>query len=391
VRTWRDPSEIERLLQAAEVGQGDKPANVERRLDYLVRALMVVGFSMNPDEPELLHRRAVAILESSLGPDHPSTGMCLASLAFYLSYPPASERCEEALELFGRGIRILENALGPDHLDLADPHYNLAHMLDERYRRHDLAMPHYRHALHIYGTEETPDRFKIAETTRRIAGSLTRLDRLDDAEALYRKALAMYESGRPSDPYRLMRTRVGLGALLEALGRLDEALDLYERVVDGLEESCEPSDWDLAEARVRVAAVMVSMSRQAEAEELLRRALAAYDEGPDSGSSYLWPWAEQCLSVLSSLLIKQGRLEESVPLLRRLLDGREYGFGPDAVEVAYALHSLGFVLAKLTHYDEAEQLLDRAVAIFEADLDPDDDTAAVCSDNLSWLRRIRAR
>ena len=61
---------------------------------------------------EPLYRRALAIAEKTLGPDHPNTAMSLDNLAGLL----ASKGDYAAAEpLYRRALGIAEKALGPDH------------------------------------------------------------------------------------------------------------------------------------------------------------------------------------------------------------------------------------------------------------------------------------
>ena len=80
-------------------------------------------------EAEPLYRRALAIREEALGPDHPDTAPSLNNLA-ELSGPRAGtgrrSRC------YRRALAIREKALGPDHPDTAQSLNNLAELLRAR-------------------------------------------------------------------------------------------------------------------------------------------------------------------------------------------------------------------------------------------------------------------
>lgn len=67
-------------------------------------------------EAEALHERALAIREKALGPDHPLTAASLTNLARLYSL---TRRPEKAAPLLERAVAITKDALGPDHPDVA--------------------------------------------------------------------------------------------------------------------------------------------------------------------------------------------------------------------------------------------------------------------------------
>src|SRR5262249_21770199 len=65
-------------------------------------------------EAEKLYRRAIAIKEKVLGPDHPSVAITLVNLG---SMKLDAHQPAEAKALLERALRIQEAALGPEHPD----------------------------------------------------------------------------------------------------------------------------------------------------------------------------------------------------------------------------------------------------------------------------------
>ena len=82
-------------------------------------------------DAEPLYRRALAIFESALGPDHPDTASSLNNLAVLLE---GQGRYADAEPLFRRALAIRETALGPDHPDTASSLGNLAGLLHDQGR-----------------------------------------------------------------------------------------------------------------------------------------------------------------------------------------------------------------------------------------------------------------
>src|SRR5215469_373937 len=70
-------------------------------------------------------KRAVAIFEKALGPDHPSVASALDNLAALYK---AEARYADTEPLYQRALSIRENVLGPDHPDVAQSLKNLAEL-----------------------------------------------------------------------------------------------------------------------------------------------------------------------------------------------------------------------------------------------------------------------
>ena len=66
-------------------------------------------------EAEPLYKRALAIGEKALGPDHPDVAQSLNNLASCTTH---QGRYAEAEPLYKRALAIREKALGPDHPDV---------------------------------------------------------------------------------------------------------------------------------------------------------------------------------------------------------------------------------------------------------------------------------
>jgi eukaryotic-like serine/threonine-protein kinase len=77
-------------------------------------------------EAEPLDRRALAIREKALGPDHPDVAVTLEGMA---GVSPGEGRGEEAVALLQRTLAIREKAFPPDHPFLADTRADLARAL----------------------------------------------------------------------------------------------------------------------------------------------------------------------------------------------------------------------------------------------------------------------
>jgi tetratricopeptide (TPR) repeat protein len=73
-------------------------------------------------DAEPLYRRALAILEKQLGPEHPDIARSLNNLALLFEF---DRRYAEAEPLYRRALAIYEKQLGPKHPDTKDVRENL--------------------------------------------------------------------------------------------------------------------------------------------------------------------------------------------------------------------------------------------------------------------------
>ena len=76
-------------------------------------------------EAEPLYKRGLAVLEKTLGSEHPDIATSLSNLALLYQ---AQARYAEAEPLFKRGLAIAEKTLGPGHSDVAANLGNLAEL-----------------------------------------------------------------------------------------------------------------------------------------------------------------------------------------------------------------------------------------------------------------------
>jgi tetratricopeptide (TPR) repeat protein len=287
-------------------------------------------------QAEPLHRRALAISEKSLGPDHPEVARSLSNLALLLR---ETNRFGEAEPLLRRALAIIEKSLGPDHPSVAASLSNLTELLRATDRLGE-AEPLYRRALAISQKSLGPDHPDVARDLNNLALLLRETNRLGEAEPLYRRALAIDEKSLGSDHPSVAIRLNNLARLLEVTDRLGEA------------------------------------------EPLSRRALAIDEKslGPDH------PSVARRLNNLATLLQKTNRLGEAEPLSRRALAIDEKSLGPDHPSVAIRLNNLARLLEVTDRLGEAEPLFRRALAIFEKSLGPDHPSTAIVRNNLSRLR-----
>src|SRR5262249_47949660 len=135
-------------------------------------------------EAEPLYRRALAIFEKSLGPEHPDVARGLHNLAVLL---PVTNRLSEAEPLYRRAPAINATSLGPEHPDVATDLNNLALLLKATNRLSE-AEPRYRRALAINEKSLGPEHPNVANALNNLAILRAELGDWTEAARLHRRA-----------------------------------------------------------------------------------------------------------------------------------------------------------------------------------------------------------
>ena len=333
-------------------------------------------------EAEPVLRRALAITETTLGPDHPYVAIRLNNLASLLDDTGDYGGAEPLLR---RALAIDEKTLGPDHSNVATRLNNLATVLKHKGDNAG-AEPLFRRALAINEKALGPDNPDVAIDLNNLAVVLDDKGDYAGAETLYRRALAIGEKTLGPDHPDLATRLSNLAELLYKKGDLTGAEPLLRRALAIDEKALGPSHPFVAIALNNLATVLEQKRDFAAADPLLQRALAIDEKalGPDH------PDISIRLSNLGLLRELQGDHAGAEPLLRRALAVAEKALGPDHPNVAKDLDNLAYVLEQEGDYAAAEPLYRRALAIEEKAFGPDHPDTKTIRGSLDALVKKRA-
>ena len=233
----------------------------------------------NYKEAEPLLRRALAINESNLGPNHPEVARTLSNLALLLQ---DTNRLPEAEPLCRRALAISEASLGPNHPEVAIYLNNLASLLQAANRLSE-AEPLCRRALAIDEASLGPNHPNVAIYLNNLAELLRATNRLSDAELVFRRALAIDEASLGPNHPNVARDLNNLAQLLKATNRLSEAEPLSRRALAIDEASLSPNHPDVVRDLNNLAELLRVTNRLSDAEPLFRRAVSIFESslGPD--------------------------------------------------------------------------------------------------------------
>ncbi|RXT48975.1 CHAT domain-containing tetratricopeptide repeat protein [Bradyrhizobium betae] len=223
-------------------------------------------------EAEPLFKRALTVSEKGLSREHPDVGRALNNLAtLYVK----QERQAEAEPLFQRALAIYQKAGGPEHPAVATVLNNIGQVDRDLNRDADAEAP-IKRSLAIREKVLGADHPDVARSLNNLAGLYEHQQRYADAEPLYHRALAIRERALGPDHPDVVTSTSNLAYFLYVSGRTADALPLAERTLRG----------DRAQLRV-VLPILFSARQQhlLPDDEALDEALAAIQRGTQSSAA----------------------------------------------------------------------------------------------------------
>jgi CHAT domain-containing protein len=296
-------------------------------------------------DAEGLFKRALAIKEKALGPDHPDFARSLGNLA-WLRYEQG--RYADAEELYKRDLAIREKALGADHPDVAATLDNLA-IVNAAQGRYADAERLYKRALAIKEKALGADHPDVAATLCNLAIAYADQGKYADAEGLHKRALAIKEKVLGADRPDVAKTLNNLAVVYEAQGKHADAEGLYKRALAIKEKALGAGHPAVAASLDNLANVYQAQAKYVDAEGLHKRALAIYEKA--FGAEH--PEVASTVNNLAIVYKDQGRYADAEALYQRALAIKEKALGADHPDVASALHNLAILFASSGNSESA--------------------------------------
>ena len=226
VRTWSIVEPLAPHATAISLNAADRqiPEPTSRLLNQV--ALFYLTKAQNQTAEPLIDR-ALSIVETSFGENHPNVATVLNNMAGLLQ---ATNRLAEAEPLMRRALAIDEASFGENHPNVAIRLNNLAALFQDTNRRAE-AEPLMRRTLAINEGSFGERHPKVATSLNNLAGLLQDTNRLAEAEPLMRRALAIDEASNGANHPRVATLLNNLAQLLQATNRLAEAEPLVRRAL----------------------------------------------------------------------------------------------------------------------------------------------------------------
>lgn len=214
-------------------------------------------------------KRAIAIREKLLGPEHSDTANSLNTLAV-LESVQGNYATAESLHL--RVLKIREKTLGVEDPDTAQSLNNLAAVY-RKLGNDATAEPLYRRALKIREKRLGPNHAKTAITINSLAILYQKQRKFSDAIPLYERALKINEETLGADHPTTAITVNNLAALYQDQKNYAAALPLYERALAIREKKLGKDHPDIAQGLNNLALLHKDLGAPAAAAPLYRRSL----------------------------------------------------------------------------------------------------------------------
>jgi len=369
-------SAASRLLAEAESAPGTPPAEVAGILDLLVESLLGGGKATEAATHELA-RRAVALKEKALGPEHAGTATSLGRMGTVL-FRSGDYAAAESAHL--RALAVRERVLGPDHPDVAASLNDLAGV---RWEQDDYAEARrlMERCLRIREQALGPNHSDTATSRNNLGMVLKATGDLEGARALYERALAVREEVLGPDHPDVAASQNNLAGLLEKMGEREEARALYERALAIQEKALGPEHPDVAMTLNNLGLLLKRGGDYEGALALGRRALAIWEKrlGPEH------PDVAIALNVVASLMKRSGDHTGARAHYERALAIRVAVLGPEHSGVAAVLNNLAIVCWEAGDYLAARVMYERALAVMEKVYGPGHERTSRVRSNLAIL------
>ena len=330
-------------------------------------------------EAEALYQRALAFLESAVGPEHLDVATSLNNLAVLYR---EQAKYEQAEPLYQRALAIRVTALGLEHPDVANSLNNLA-VLYRQQGKYEQAEPLHQRALAIREKALGPEHSNVATSLNNLALLYVNQGKYEQAEPLHQRALAIREKTLGPEHPDVATSLSNLAALYDDQGKYEQAEPLHQRALAIREKALGPEHPEVANSLNNLAVLYNEQGKSEQAEPLHQRALTIWEKalGPHH------PDVATSLSNLALLYRAQGKIGQAEPLHQRALAIREKALGAKHPKVANSLNNLAYLYREQGKYEKAEPLYLRALAIWEKALGREHPNVAAVLENYAVLLR----
>ena len=182
-----------------------------------------------------------------------------------------------------------------------------------------------------------------------------------EAEQLLQRSLDLRRARYGDDSVEVAMGKRNLAAVWQQSGRLKDAAKLQAEALATAERLLQSTDPALVPYLTLAALVERDARHYDRAEEVLKRALILAESDPGEDSRQLM----QASKYLGTVYRAAGRFEDAERIYKGLLDRYEAAFGPDSMDVANTLNTLGSLLCQRKFYADGRSYLERAILTYQ--------------------------
>jgi tetratricopeptide (TPR) repeat protein len=266
----------ERVLEAKLEAHGDGHIEIARALDERGTILRDMG---RIADARLDYEAALAIYETTLGPNHVTTADAIQRLST-VAYREG--KFDESLSLQRRAIEIWERANAAGSV-LSSAYSHVAAQLMQLDRLEEAEAAGLR-AVALAEEAKGYDHRLTGFALINLAAVYRAMGRVDDARERLIRAIAIVENASGHHAPPLVPALSALGSIEARLGRYRSALERFERVRDIVRTNNGGDNEQSAESIASMADCHLNLGDPQSALELSREALAIFEEHASSGS-----------------------------------------------------------------------------------------------------------
>ncbi len=185
----------------------------------------------------------------------------------------------------------------------------------------------------------------------------------EKARVLLEQGFVLYKKSLPKDHFRIAWAAIYLACTLNDLERYKEAQDLAETALQIYKKNFPDNHMRAAWLLASLGHTYEGLGQYKKAKELLQKSLENLSESPFEGA-----WV---LARLGSVFLKLKDLENAKEFFEKSLVALESTYGKDHVETARVLKDLGYVHLMAGHIEIADDLINKAIKIFQNSNHPD--------------------
>jgi tetratricopeptide (TPR) repeat protein len=333
----------QRLDKAAALLEGEAVGDslVVARLQFLLgKSQANLGYA---ERGINLLTRARVTLAARLGPDHPETLTCIASLAY--AYQAAGQ-WDQALLLFQETLTKRQAKLGPDHPDTLLSMNNLASAYASAGRL-DRSIPLLEKVLALHKARYGPDHPARLQILANLGAMYRQAKRLDEAIHVLEVALSKYKAKPGPDHPDTFACMDNLASAYQDAGQLDKALPLFEQTLEKTRAKLGPYHPDTLRSMNNLAGACWQAGQR-------DKTLALYEETLAKAKAKLGPEHPYTLRTMTSLAEAYqaaGQFAKAEPLLLQAYEG---------------LKKQGKTIPAAVSAQHLTEVVERLVQLFEA-------------------------
>eukprot|EP00002_Diphylleia_rotans_P016738 TRINITY_DN3252_c1_g1_i1.p1 TRINITY_DN3252_c1_g1~~TRINITY_DN3252_c1_g1_i1.p1 ORF type:complete len:1379 (-),score=386.10 TRINITY_DN3252_c1_g1_i1:417-4013(-) len=301
---------------------------------------------------EQIFLEALALRESSLGPQHPDVGNSYNNLALLASKHQDYDRAREYYE---KAFIIMETCYGREHINTVTIQSNIGSMLFKQGKGQEalteLTAAH--EVLEkIYGAEH-PD---VASVLDNMGLAHRLLGKLESALECHKRALAVYESVYGSQHHTLSTPLCNLAMLLKDNKQYAKAEELYLRALHIDQMMYGPNHDNVATIMTNLGSLLVAQGKQREAKEYLERSHSIRRQSLLTGGKSLI----KSLMDMASVNAKMKNNDEAIRLYTEVVNKIDPNDPKMQQTLADVLHNLGVLEYDMQRDTEALAWFEKA-------------------------------